>query len=84
LPALLPADSSGGVAVVTPDFRYFNPKLPPDAIQLVVVQWKFDGSTLFDPEKIGNAESVNNRALLDIYKTMDWKRLQAKVTQTAP
>jgi len=83
-PLLLPADSSNGVAVVTPDFRYFNPKLPPEAIQLVVIQWKFDGNVLYDPEKSGISGTVNNSALLEIYKTVDWNRLRAKVTQTAP
>lgn len=83
-PALLPSDSSAGVAVVTPDFRYFNPKLPADAIQLVVVQWKFDGNMLYDPDKPGITESVNNRKLLEIYRTMDWQKLRGMVTRTAP
>ncbi len=83
-PSLLPLDSSSGVAVVTPNFRYFNPKLPLEALQLVVIQWKFDGNTLHDPEKSGISETLNNRALLEIYKTMDWNKLRNKVTQTAP
>jgi len=83
-PLLLPVDSRDGVAVVTPDFNYFNPKLPPEAIQLVVIQWKFDGNLLYDPEKSSISGTVNNSALLDIYKTMDWNRLRSKVTQTAP
>ena len=84
LPALLPHDSSGGVAVVTPDFSYFNPKLPPEAIQLVVVQWKFDGNPLYDPQKSGIAETLNNQKLLEIYKSMDWQKLRARITRTAP
>jgi hypothetical protein len=84
LPSLLPHDSSSGVAVVTPDFSYFNPKLPAEAIQLIVVQWKFDGNLLYDPEKSGIAETLNNRKLLEIYRTMDWEKLRARVTRTAP
>ena len=84
LPSLLPHDSSSGVAVVTPDFSYFNPKLPAESIQLIVVQWKFDGNLRYDPEKSGIAETLNNRKLLEIYRTMDWQKLRAKVTRTAP
>lgn len=84
VPVLLPPDSSAGVAVVTPNFSYFNPKLPLDALQLVVVQWKFDGNTAYDPDESDITGSRHNRALLDIYKTVDWNRLRAKVTQTAP
>jgi len=84
LPALLPHDSSSGVAVVTPDFSYFNPKLPLEALQLLVVQWKFDGNLLYDPEKNGITETLNNRKLLEIYRTMDWEKLRARVTRTAP
>jgi hypothetical protein len=83
-PSLLPFDSNSGVAVVTPDFRYFNPKLPAEAIQLIVVQWKFDGNLTFDPQKSGITETLNNLKLLEIYKTMDWEKLRAKVTRTAP
>jgi len=84
LPALLPHGSSSGVAVVTPDFSYFNPKLPLETIQLIVVQWKFDGNLLYDPEKNGITETLNNRKLLEIYRTMDWEKLRARVTRTAP
>lgn len=83
-PSLLPYDSSSGVAVVTPDFRYFNPKLPAEAIQLIVVQWTFDGNPLFDPQKSGITENLNNLRLLEIYKAMDWKKLGSKVNRTAP
>ncbi len=81
---LLPVDSSSGVAVVTPNFGFFNQKLAPDTVQLVVVQWKFDGNTVFDPEKTGITRNLNNNALLDIYKTMDWQKLLSKITRTAP
>lgn len=81
-PALLPVDSSAGVAVVTPDFSYFSQDKPPEAIQLVVIQWKFDGPTCYDPERSDISALIHNRALLEIYKTMDWNRLRAKVTQT--
>jgi hypothetical protein len=84
LPQLLPADSAGGIAVVTPNFDYFNRKLPPETVQLLTVQWKFDGNPLFDPENGTIADTLNNRVLLDIYKTMDWKKLQAKISRTAP
>jgi hypothetical protein len=82
-PLLLPPDSSSGVAVVTPDFRCFSPKLPVEVIQLVVVQWKFDGN-LFDPENSGIAATLNNRKLLEIYRTMDWQKLRKMVTRTVP
>lgn len=84
IPSLLPPESSSGVAVVTPDFRYFNPKLPPEAIQLIVVQWKFAGNPLYDPQKSGITESLNNQKLLEIYKSMDWQKLRARVNRTAP
>lgn len=83
-PSLLPPDSSSGVAVVSPDFSYFNPGLPPEAAQLIVVQWKFDGNLLYDPEQSGISETLNNRKLLEIYKAMDWQKLRSKVTRTAP
>jgi hypothetical protein len=83
-PPLLPADSSSGVAVVTPDFNYFNPKLSPEAIQLLVIQWKFDGNPVYDPDSSGIAGTLNNQKMVSIYKTMDWQRLQAKITRTAP
>lgn len=83
-PSLLPPDSSSGVAVVSPDFNYFNPELPPEAVQLIVVQWKFDGNLLYDPEQSGISETLNNRKLLEIYKTTDWQKLRSKVTRTAP
>lgn len=83
-PPLLPPDSSAGVAVVTPDFSYFNRKLPAEAIQLIVVQWKFDGNLLYDPESSGIADTLNNSKLLEIYKTLDWQKLRSKVTRTAP
>jgi hypothetical protein len=84
---LLPPDSSGGIGVVTPDFDFFNKKLAPEAVQLVVVQWKFDGNPIYDPEKTGIPESLNNRALLEIYRSMDWQKLlgkTVKATRTAP
>lgn len=83
-PSLLPPDSSSGVAVVSPDFNYFNPELRFEALQLIVVQWKFDGNRLYDPEQSGISETLNNRKLLEIYKTMDWQKLRSKVTRTAP
>ena len=84
LPSLLPHDSSSGVAVVTPDFSYFNPKLPAESIQLIVAQWKFDGNLRYDPENSDIAETLNNRKLLEIYRTMDWEKLRARVIRTAP
>lgn len=81
---LLPPDSSSGVAVVSPNFGFFEKKLAPEAIQLIVVQWKFDGNPVFDPEKTGITENLNNRTLLDIYKNMAWQKLVGKITQTAP
>jgi len=83
-PSLLPPESSSGVAIVTPNFGYFNPELPPEAVQLIVMQWKFDGNLLHDPEQSGISETLNNRKLLEIYKTTDWQKLRSKVTQTAP
>jgi hypothetical protein len=79
-PSLIPDGSSSGVAVVTPDFRYFNPKLPAEAIQLIVVQWKFE----HDPQKSGITETLNNQKLLEIYRTMDWQKLRATITRTGP
>jgi len=84
LPSLLPLDNSTGVAVVTPDFSYFSPKLPAEAIQLLVVQWKFDGNPLYDPQKSGISGTLNNQKLLEIYATMDWQKLRAKLTRTEP
>lgn len=84
VPLLLPHDSSSGVAVVTPDFRYFDPKLPAEAVQLIVVQWKFDGSLLYDPQKSGISETLNNQKLLEIYRTMDWQKLRTRLIRTAP
>jgi len=83
-PSLLPPDSSSGTAVVTPDFSYFSPKLPPEAIQLLIVQWKFDGNPLYDPQKSGISGTLNNQKLLEIYTTMDWLKLRAKITRTEP
>lgn len=83
-PKLLPPVSSSGALVVTPDFRYFNPKLPPEAIQLIVVQWKFDGNPRYDPDKGDITETLNNRKLLEIYKSLDWQQLRGMVTRTAP
>jgi len=83
-PTLLPYDSSSGVAVVTPDFSYFSPKLPAEAIQLIIVQWKFDGDTLYDPQKSGITGTLNNQKLLEIFNTTDWQKLAAKVTRTEP
>lgn len=76
---LLPPDSSSGVAVVTPNFRYFNPKLPADTPQLAVIQWKFDGDTQYDPAKSSISDTLNNRVLLEIYKNMDWQKLRSKI-----
>lgn len=83
-PPLLAAGSSGGVAVVTPNFGYFNPKLSPEAIQLLVVQWKFDGNTCYDPQRSDISDTRNNQALLEIFKTLDWNKLAAKITRTGP
>lgn len=81
---LLPSDDTSGVPVVTPNFRYFNPKLPPDAPQLAVIQWKFDGDTQYDPDKSSISDTLNNRVLLDIYRNMEWQKLRARITRTAP
>ena len=81
---LLPPDSSSGTPVVTPNFRYFNPKLSADTPQLAVVQWKFDGDTQYDPGKSSISDTLNNRVMLDIYRNMDWQKLRARVTRTAP
>lgn len=81
-PALLPAGSSSGTPVVTPDFRYFNQKLPVDAIQIMTVQWKFSGNPVFDPQKSGITENLNNQKLLEIYKSMDWKKLNSRINRT--
>lgn len=83
-PPLLPVESTSGVAVVTPNFGFFNAKLPPEKLQLLVVQWKFDGNTLYDPDRSDISDTLNNRALREIYRTMDWNGLRAKVIQTAP
>jgi hypothetical protein len=83
-PTLLPADSSTGTPIVTPDFAYFNPKLPGEAIQIIVIQWKFDGESIYDPDKSGIPDTLNNRKLLEIYKAMDWQKLSSKVIRTAP
>lgn len=81
-PPLLPAGNSTGIAVVTPDFRYFNTKLPIEAVQLIVIQWKFDGTPIFDPQKSDITENLNNQKLLEIYKSMEWQKLGAKVIRT--
>jgi len=83
-PSLLPHDSSSGVAVVSPDFSYFSSKLPAEAIQLIIVQWKFDGNLLYDPQRSDISETLNNRKLLEIYKTMDWQKLRASITRIEP
>ena len=74
-PALLPLGSSGGVGVVTPNFEFFNRKLPADAVQLVTLQWKFNGAPVFDPDKTGVEENLQNSKLLEIYRTVEWKKL---------
>lgn len=84
VPSLAPADSSSGVAVVSPDFSYFNTELPPEAVQLMVVQWKFDGKLIYDPQQVGISETLNNQRLLEIYRSMDWRKLGALITRTAP
>lgn len=81
---LLPPDDTSGIPVVTPNFHYFNPKLPADRPQLAVIQWKFDGDTRYDPESSSISETLNNRVLLDIYRNMDWQKLRARITRTAP
>ncbi|HZV82474.1 MAG TPA: hypothetical protein VFF53_09950 [Geobacteraceae bacterium] len=78
-PPLLPLESSGGVGVVTPNFEFFNRKLPADAVQLVTLQWKFDGTPVFDPDKTGMAENLQNSKLLEIYRTVEWKKLADKL-----
>jgi len=76
---LLPVDSSDGRAVVTPNFDFFNRKLPVDAVQLLTIQWKFDGGPVFDPEKPGISESLHNSRLMEIYKGLDWLKLAEKL-----
>lgn len=76
---LLPVDSNDGRAVVTPNFEFFNRKLPLDAVQLLTIQWKFDGGPVFDPEKPGISESLHNSRLLEIYKGLDWLKLAEKL-----
>lgn len=79
-PSLLPPESSDGVAVVTPNFGFFNRKLPPDAPQLITIQWKFDGTPpAFDPEITGLAETVNNLRLLELYRSVEWQKLSARL-----
>jgi len=79
IPSLLPPDSSSGVAVVTPNFDFFDRKLPLDAVQLVTIQWKFDGEPVFDPEQPGISENLHNKKLLEIYRGIDWKKLAEKL-----
>jgi len=81
---LLPADSSDGVGVVTPNFAYFSRKLPGEAPQLITVQWKFSGNQIYDPEQSGISEHLNNQKMLEIYRDADWGSLIKKITQTAP
>jgi len=76
---LLPVDSNDGRAVVTPNFEFFNRKLPVDAVQLLTIQWKFDGGPVFDPEKPGISESLHNSRLMEIYKGLDWLKLAEKL-----
>jgi len=79
-PALLPPESSDGVAVVTPNFDFFNRKLPPDAPQLITIQWKFAGTPpAFDPETKGIAENLNNLKLLELYRSVEWQKLSGKL-----
>jgi hypothetical protein len=78
-PSLLPPDSSGGVGVVTPNFAYFKRSLPAEAVQLVTLQWKFDGAPVFDPDKAGISESLHNGRLLEIYRTVEWGKLANKL-----
>lgn len=79
--ALLPADGTGGVAVVSPNFGFFNRKLPADAIQLITLQWKFDGNPVFDPSKPGITENLNNQKLLELYKSAQWQKLLDRIPQ---
>lgn len=74
-PELLPIDSSSGVGVVTPNFAFFNRKLPADSVQLITLQWKFDGTPVFDPDKAGISENLHNSKLLDIYRSVEWRKL---------
>ncbi len=76
---LLPLESSAGVGVVTPNFEFFNRKLPADAVQLVTLQWKFNGTPVFDPDKTGITENLQNGKLLEIYRTVEWKKLADRV-----
>ena len=84
VPQLLPADSTAGTAVVTPNFAYFSRKLPADAVQLLTVQWKLDGGPLYDPGAAGIADNLSNKVLLDIYRNLDWQKLRNRIIRTAP
>lgn len=78
-PVLLPIDSSAGVGVVTPNFAFFNNKLPADAVQLVTIQWKFHGAPVFDPDRGGIEETLQNVRLLEIYRSVDWPKLAERL-----
>jgi len=81
---LLPVARTDGVAVVTPNFAYFNGKLPAETPQLITVQWKFSGNQVYDPEQSGISEQLNNQKMLEIYRDADWSSLIKRITQTAP
>jgi len=81
---LLPVARTDGVAVVTPNFAYFNRKLPAETPQLITVQWKFSGNQIYDPEQSGISEHLNNQKMLEIYRDADWSSLIKRITQTAP
>ncbi len=83
-PPLLPVARTDGVVVVTPNFAYFNGKLPADTPQLITVQWKFSGNQIYDPEQSGISEHLNNQKMLEIYRDADWSSLIKRITQTAP
>lgn len=78
-PVLLPPGSTTGAGVVTPDFAYFNRTLPPDAVQLITLQWKFAGTPAFDPDKTGIVENLQNSRLLEIYRSVAWHKLGEKL-----
>ncbi len=79
-PALLPVESKDGVGVVTPDFAFFNSKLPAEAVQLVTIQWKFHGKPVFDPDKGETADNnLQNGKLLEIYRGVDWPGMANRV-----
>lgn len=79
-PELLPVESRDGVGVVTPDFAFFNSKLPAEAVQLVTIQWKFHGKPVFDPDKGETADSnLQNGKLMEIYRSVDWPGLANRV-----